>query len=165
MANYPGYNPNYFGPSYGMNQTPVQYSGSVYPQMQQSMQVVQPQQPVNQNPMMPWVDGEMAARAYSVPASQPLGQPYPLWDTNDKIIYLKTLDQFGRPMPLIKVRYWFEEQEKLPQNTSGATETTTPAVDTSNFVTKSDFDELKNELRKLVNNQNGGNRQNGGKQQ
>ena len=52
MTNYPGYNPNYFGPSYGMNQTPVQYSGSVYPQMQQSMQVVQPQQQFEQYSQM-----------------------------------------------------------------------------------------------------------------
>lgn len=156
MANY--YN-NPWTQNYPMYQGT---SASVYgqPMTQQPSPIPQP---MNQqvNPMMAWVDGEYAARSFQVPANHPLGQPYPIWDNSDTVIYLKTIDQFGRPMPLQKLRYTIEEERPKLQ-ASGDT-------DTSQFVTKTDLEDFKNELRKMINNsgsnQNNQNRGNGGKQQ
>lgn len=156
MANY--YN-NPWTQTYPMYQGT---SASVYgqPMTQQPAPIPQP---ANQqvNPMMAWVDGEYAARSFQVPANHPLGQPYPIWDNSDTVIYLKTIDQFGRPMPLQKLRYTIEEERPKLQASGD--------MDTSQFVTKTDLEDFKNELRKMLGNsgpnQNNQNRGNGGKQQ
>lgn len=126
----------------------------VQPQYQQYQQYQQP--PVT-NQTMIWVDGEAAARAYQIPASHPVGQPLALWDNNDMVIYLKQVDNFGRPMPLKKLRYTVEPEEQL-----------TALPGSENFVTKEDFKAFTDEIKSMIqqnhySNQN--QKQNGGKQQ
>ena len=110
---------------------------------------------------MIWVDGEVGAKAYQMPQGWPSGTPIALWDTNDTVIYLKSNNQMGMPNPLQKIHYTLEEnknQSMLPSgNMSGA-------PDMQNYVTKSDFEQMKNELKEMLRqNQNGGqNQQNRG---
>ena len=84
---------------------------------------------------MIWVDGEVGAKAYQMPQ--------------------------GMPNPLQKIHYTLEEnknQSMLPAgNMSGA-------PDMQNYVTKSDFEQMKNELKEMLRqNQNGSqNQQNRG---
>ena len=105
-------------------------------------------QPLTQVPYVPmqnnmlscaYVQGEAAAKAYPVAP----GQFVVLIDTEDPVIYTKTTDQFGRPMP-IRILDYVErvdtpvEQSKNPE-----------------YITKSDFDKFKNEIIDLLKtNQN-----------
>ena len=107
MANW---YPNSYGnmvPGYSQGQ--VSYGG--YPMAQAPMQM----NPQNQsggmmNPGMIWVDGEVGAKAYQIQPGQTT--PVALWDTNDQVIYLKSVNQMGMPNPIQKVRYQIEE---MPQ--------------------------------------------------
>lgn len=130
--NFGGYYPNINQPNLATPQYPSQ-----------SFSASAPQPSMLNTPAMTWVDGEGAARSFQIPASHPIGQLYPLWDTNENVIYFKALDQFGRPVPLRKASYKFDDE---PQQVSGALP---PAVDTSQFVTKNDMDEFKNEIRDM----------------
>lgn len=149
--------PNYFNP-YGYNGNPMPFNNQSYgnnpnPQYNPPQYPPQPQQPFN--PTMIWVDGEAAARAYQIPPTHPAGQPIALWDNNEMVIYLKQVDSFGRPTPLKKVYYRIGDDQvsgnlPIPNGQSGSTE---QQVDTSKFVTKDDFESLKNELRTMMQGQ------------
>lgn len=105
-------------------------------------------QPLTQVPYVPmqnnmlscaYVQGEAAAKAYPIAP----GQFVVLIDTEDPVIYTKTTDQFGRPMP-IRILDYVErvdapvEQSKNPE-----------------YITKSDLDKFKNEIIDLLKtNQN-----------
>jgi hypothetical protein len=65
-----------------------------------------------------WVDGEAAAKAYQLPAGLPPNKPIALWDTNDTIIYLKSVNQMGMPNPLQRVHYQLEE--RIPKHSGAA---------------------------------------------
>lgn len=105
-------------------------------------------QPLTQVPYVPmqnkmlscaYVQGEAAAKAYPVAP----GQFVVLIDTEDPVIYTKTTDQFGRPMP-IRILDYVERVDtpvEQPKN--------------SEYITKSDFDKFKNEIIDLLKtNQN-----------
>ena len=106
-----------------------------------------------------WVDGEVGARAFQMPAGWPAGAPIALWDTNDTVIYWKSINQMGMPNPLQKLRYTIEQTGQtmmtLPAGQSGAVaaQNQNPEHETkpaeSNFVTKEDFDKLWKEVRNL----------------
>lgn len=68
---------------------PIQYQQQ-YQQVQQQ-QNVQPQS-VN-NGAMQWVQGESGAKAYMLPN----GTTLPLWDSEAQTIYVKSVDQNGKP--------------------------------------------------------------------
>ena len=154
MAWYPNQY-GYMQPSYGAAQ-PVNYGGAV---PQQSYQAA-PQQAIN--PGIIWVDGEVGAKAFQMPAG--VSGPVALWDTNDQMIYLKSTNQMGMPNPLQKIRYQMEETPLLAagQQTSGAANAN-PNAGTESYVTKRDLEDLKNEIRDMIQqnqtsgNQNGGN--------
>ena len=116
-----------------------------------------PQQPVQG---ILWVDGEVGAKAYQMPHNWPVGTPIPLWDTNDTIIYLKSINQMGMPNPLQKIHYTMEEQQNkavLPTNqVSGA--------DRTEYVTKEDFEQMKNEIKEMIKNTQSISGQNGSNQ-
>lgn len=98
-----------------------------------------------------WVDGEVGAKAYQLPAGWPVNAPMPLWDTNDTIIYLKSTNQMGMPNPLQKIHYTMEEAKTTPMvGNSGNTQPALPAPDMSNYVTKEDFDRMKEELKEAL---------------
>ena len=79
MPNYPVPYQNNF--SYGG------IGQQMYPQYQSQMQQPVQQQPLqNSNIGLKWVDGEVGAKAYQMPAGWPANQPIALWDSNDCII-------------------------------------------------------------------------------
>lgn len=159
MASF--YNPYLQQPGY-----PISYNGSnVYqPQPAQPGYSYTPTPPMTSN-VIP-VDGEIGAKAYNIPNGST--GPIALWDTNDNVIYMRTFNAAGMPMPLKKLRYTEEEPVIALPAQSG-----TP-VDTSQFVTKSDFEQLRNEIRQMsqqhnqaipLGNQNNQNNQNNQRRQ
>lgn len=80
-----------------------------------------------------YVQGEAAAKAYPVVP----GQFVVLIDTELPVIYTKTTDQFGRPLP-IRILDYVERVEKTEEQLN------------SNYVTKSDFDNFRDEIRDLL---------------
>ena len=173
MPNY--YNPYNFYPATYANQ--MGYSGMP---MQQPQMSQMPQQsysaPVSQGPkMMEWVEGEVGAKAFQMPNGWPANSPIPLWDSTDTVIYLKSWGPMGIPNPMQKLRYEMPEQQNqvmLMSGNNGNNEGQSSHPDMSQYVTKQDFEQLKNEIRNMnqsganngvQSNQNGSNSgQNGG---
>lgn len=157
MPNY--YNPynniypaSYAGP-YGANWSPQPMATPVLPQ------------PVQNQPQcaMGYVsDGEIEARGRQMPAGV---TQYYMFDTNQPVIYLKSINQMGMPNPMQILDYTVRGQTSaLPQETSGTAEPAKP--DMSQYVTRQDFDGLREEIRNMItkmaqeNNQNGRHNQN-----
>ena len=90
-----------------------------------------PQQNFN-SPICAYVQGEAAAKAYPVAP----GQFAVLIDTELPVIYTKTTDQFGRPLP-VRILDYVERVENPPEQTN-------------NYVSKSDFDNFKNEIKEML---------------
>ncbi len=153
--------PNFYNNGYGQNYQMPQY------QYQQSYAQPVQQQPISSPNSMTWVDGEVGAKACQYP--QGWVGPYPVWDTNDQIIYIKSVNQYGIPNPLQKIHYWMEDQPQtqlLPNampgyGVSGNNSGTNQTTDMTNYATKEDMNDLKEELRSIKNdllsrtNQNG----------
>lgn len=104
---------------------------------------------------MEWVDGEVGAKAFQMPQGWPAETPIVLWDNSEKKIYLKSWNQMGMPNQMQELTYEIKERTNpalLPQSISGDTQ----------YVTKQDFEQLKEEMRNLShamqNNNNNGNR-------
>jgi len=117
---------------------------------------------------MGWVEGEIEARGRQMP--QGVTQ-YAMWDTNQQKIYVKSLNQMGMPNPMQILTYTVEEQpaqSALPSggvnSNSGNNMSGGDHPDMSQYVTKDDLEQLKNEIRSLNKSQAGmssGNNQNG----
>ena len=144
MANYPvPYQPTW------------NYSGigqQMYPTAQASYANTQPQQ-TQSNPGLIWVDGEVGAKAYQMPAGWPANQPIALWDTNDTVIYLKSVNPMGMPNPLQKAHYKLESYQQVSPMKSGDSE---PAhtQDMSEYVKKSDLEKMKQDLMDTIGSMN-----------
>jgi len=107
-----------------------------------------------------WVESEMEARGKSIP--QGVNQFF-MFDANQQKIYLKSLNQMGMPNPMQTLSFTIDPQQNLPAGQSGAMSGTTS--DMSNYVTKQDLEQLRNEIRQM--NQSGamnGNSNNPGNQ-
>lgn len=170
--------PNYYNPYnfYPATYQPVvgQASFSPYPQSQIPQQSYAT--PTQQGPkMMEWVEGEVGAKAFQMPNGWPANSPIPLWDSTDTVIYLKSWGPMGIPNPMQKLRYEMPEQQNqamLMSGSNGSNEGQSGHPDMSQYVTKQDFEQLKNEIRNMnqsgagnggQSNQNGSNPgQNGG---
>lgn len=128
------------------------YSGAaqqMYPQYQQGMSQAQMPTAMQQpNPGLIWVDGEVGAKAYQMPAGWPNGQPIALWDTNDTVIYLKSTNQMGIPNPLQKARYKLETYQTASPLRSGDEEPAKP--DMSEYVKKEDLERMKQDLMDTI---------------
>lgn len=147
---YQGYGNNMYGNS---------GYGQMYPQ--QSYQVPNPQSfGQAQGQGLDWVDGEAAARAMQLPAGV---TQHAMWDINEPIIYLKSVNQMGMPNPLRKIRYTVEETQQSGAGqsqamlTSGETERTAPDMtqyirrdETDGFVRKEDMERMKHELLESI---------------
>lgn len=145
------YNPNMYntyGQMYGNS-----YGQQMYPQ---SMQVMQPQS-YGQAPAVKgeieWVDGEVGAKAYQIPAG--MTKPVALWDTNDTVIYLKSVNQYGIPNPIQKIHYRMEEmvpkymgQDQAKLESGDAQPETKP--DMTGYVRKDELDAMKEELKEAI---------------
>lgn len=147
-----GYNPPITQTPYGYApQVPMQ---SFAPAPMQPVMSMAPQPMMGRNAYMIQVDGEMAAKAWQVPPDMKPGDVIPLWDADGVHVYFKSLDGYGRLNPTRKARIVFEDEAPaLPEGTSGASQ---PA-EQPNYVSKSDFDSFRNEIRQMMN----ANRQNG----
>lgn len=139
MAYYGNPQPNWIAPQ----------AYPTYPTIQQGYQsYAAPPQQLSPYAIQ-WVDGEVGAKAYQMPQGIAPGTPIALWDTNDQVIYLKSMNQMGMPNPLKKIHYTTDEEptQYLPQgNMSGNVE---PDMN-KNYATKEDLESLKNEIKELV---------------
>lgn len=135
-------------PSYNAYQP---YQANTY----QPQYAVQQSNAVTQQPVgMVWVDGEVGAKAYQLPANWPMNTPMPLWDTNDQMIYLKSINAMGMPNPIQKLRYKMEEapgtvpamtgQAALPAGTAPA------QADMSDYVRRDELERMKDELKAAI---------------
>lgn len=106
---------------------------------------------------MEWVDGEVGARAFQMPPGWPVNAPIALWDSTEKKVFLKSWNQMGMANPIQELDYEIKEQPNQ-MLISGS-------PDMSQYVTKHDLDELRQEIRNLSNNNNNQNNRNRGGQQ
>ena len=90
-----------------------------------------------------WVEGEVGAKAFQQPVGWPANTPIALWDSTEKKIFLKSWNGVGMANPLQELEYTIKEPinqfPTLPDGNSG-----------SNYVTREDFEELKQEIQKLA---------------
>ena len=155
MPNYPMF-PSYNSyQTYPINSYQQQYSQAYQqPYQPTAMSYSQPQQRVG----IEWVDGEVGAKAFQLPAGWPANAPMPLWDTNDTVIYLKSINQMGMPNPLQKVRYTMEEQPKMSAAMSSQaalpsgdmSQQNQPIPDMSEYVRKDELNQMKEELKAAI---------------
>lgn len=148
--------PSYFNPY--NNFYPVGYANQMgYSSMPQTVpqQNYMPQQTTATGPncAMGWVDGEIEARGRQMP--QGVTQ-YAMWDTNQPVIYLKSLNQMGMPNPMQILRYTIEEaKQNLPAGQSGDS---APSVDMSQYATKDELNRIREDLQEaLMNNKSNSN--------
>lgn len=97
-----------------------------------------------------YVQGEAAAKSYPVAP----GQLAILIDTEDPVIYTKTTDQFGRPLP-IKILDYKERVQASP----------IPATTSDNYLTKDEFTKFKDEIMSAIKESTRQNRPNNFKRQ
>ena len=110
------------------------------------MPVQQPQpQPVHNSGMI-WVDGEIGAKAYQLNGQT---GPVALWDTNDQIIYLKSVNQMGMPNPLQKIRYQMEETPAGMITSGNNGMSGTDGMSGHDQKMQSEIDSLRNDIREL----------------
>ena len=92
--------------------------------------IVQTPQAQNQQGLI-WVQGEQAAKSYLVVPNTTVQ----LWDSEEKVIYLKSADASGMPsMKVLEYKIRGEEEAK-------------PAPE---YVTKADFDALSEKVKELA---------------
>ncbi len=148
--------PNYNYP-YGVYQPPVPQQSQTYPTVgtapyyqtqpyNSGPQYNQYQQPIPNyanavnNKNIIWVAGQAGAEAYQMePGSRAV-----LLDSKDQVFYIKVVGMDGRPEPLMAFKYE-PLNLNLQNGSSGAVQ-----PDMSNYVTKSDFDQLKQMIEDLT---------------
>lgn len=150
---YQGYGNSMYGSGNGY--------GQMYPQQSYQGYQAPPQQNFGQQGQgIDWVDGEAAARAMQIPAGV---SQHAMWDINEPVIYLKSINGMGMPNPLRKLRY---EMEDAPQgnrqsqamltggNASGAEEQGMSQYvrrdEAEGFVKKDDLERMKTELMESI---------------
>lgn len=109
------------------------YFPQLYPNVNPIMAPIP--QPTAQNGIT-WVQGESAAKSYPVGA----GQSVLLMDSENPVMYIKSTDQSGMPLPL-RIFDYVERTEETVQNR-------VPDI------TREEFDELKAQVRKLLGREN-----------
>ena len=124
-------------------QYPNQYPNYTQPLMDNLAQMRSqfiPQPPVPQNVSqnnngMIWVQGEAGAKSYLVAA----GNTVPLWDSENPVVYIKSVDASG--MPSMRIIDYTERSQ--PQKAA----VVSPTVD---YVTRAEFDELAAQIQTLM---------------
>ena len=153
--------PNYWNPSnfYPVSYTPLYgtqpgYSGTPLQQSYTSQPTI----------VAAWVEGEMEARGRQMPQG---ATQFFMFDANQQKIYLKSINQMGMPNPMQILNFTIEDNTaNLPGGQSGMSQTGAN-TDMSQYVTKHDLEQLRNEIRQMsqsgsnVNTNSSGN-QNGG---
>lgn len=110
-----------------------------YPQFYPSAQpqfVPQSNQQTQTNNLI-WVQGEASAKSYPVSA----GQSVLLMDSENPVMYIKSTDQSGMPLPL-RV---FDYKERTQSHTDAQPKTVAePKVD---YISRNEFDAFRDEIR------------------
>lgn len=123
---YPNYyQPNYTQPNYGQ----LNYANSVAQQNQ-----------MQQGNSITWVLGENAAKSFPVGA----GQTVVLMDREEPIMYMKSVDQSGMPLPL----RIFDITERTSEKQGS---TVTKEVTTNDYVSRKEFDEFRESVKRSIN--------------
>lgn len=92
-----------------------------------------------------WVADQAGAEAYQMePGSRAV-----LLDSKDQVFYIKVVGPDGRPEPLMAFKY-----EPLNLNMQNESSQAAPAIDTSNFATKDDLNEIMNYIKQMSNRGN-----------
>lgn len=119
---------------------------SYYPQYygNQQMPPQAPQMPSNvpQNSMngITWVLGENAAKSFPVGA----GQTVVLMDREEPVMYMKSVDQSGMPLPL---RIF-----DITERTATHTESVVAKSETPDYVSRSEFENFRDDIRRTIKN-------------
>lgn len=119
------------------NPYPTQY-GNPYQPYTPPMQM--PNYNTQSDSSIIWVQGESGAKAFPVQN----GKSVVLFDSESEHFFIKTADASGMPQPL-RIFSYSETNEN---------EMKAPGIDTSNFVTREEFDAIKEEMNKLKNRPN-----------
>lgn len=148
-----GYNPTtpyYSGYSYAPLQGPAAYSPTMLPPQQlpnipQNVSTVAP----GSNSNISWVQGREGALAYPVAP----GNTVILMDSDNPVVYKKSADEHGKPLPMDE----YELRKKNSSSNSSPTTSSTPSVDMSLYVKKSELEtyvneRIRKELDKRVSN-------------
>ena len=133
--NYVNYYPTpmgNFSPQY--SQTPMNNMQMNNMQMQPQMQQMQQQ---SNNAGFVWVQGEAAAKAYPVAA----GNSVLLMDSEAPVLYMKSTDVSGRPLPM-------ETYDLVKRENVVASQPKQQQIDLSEYVKMSD---LESKVKELVN--------------
>ncbi len=122
---------NYF-PQYYPNQMPIM--------QQQQMPMQQPQMAQNQSASsgngIIWVLGENAAKSFPVGA----GQTVILMDREEPVMYMKSVDQSGMPLPL----RIFDITERTSEKHSGS------IAQNDDFVSRKEFEEFREDVKRSI---------------
>lgn len=107
-----------------------------------------------------WVDGEVGAKAQAIPPGWDTSKPFPMWDTNDQIIYLKSFNSMGMPNPLTRLHYTIEEPSRQAPMMSTQANLPAGGHDTE-YVRREDLERVKEELKAAISSAREGGARNG----
>lgn len=119
------------------NQPYPQYNNPYQNYTPTAASYMQPVQPDNSGII--WVQGESGAKAYPVQN----GKSVVLFDSESEHFFIKTTDMSGMPQPLRIFSYSESSENDMRANT----------IDTSNFITRQEFEDALEKLRNRQNNQ------------
>lgn len=118
------------------------YQQQYYPNLQMPLQP--PQMPSNapqtSGNSITWVLGENAAKSFPVGA----GQTVVLMDREEPVMYMKSVDQSGMPLPLRIFDITERTSEKQSSNV-------TKEVTTNDYVSRKEFDEFRESVKRSIN--------------
>lgn len=121
-----------------MNYQQFYPSYNYVPQQQLNQPVVQQvTQPVNDTGIL-WVQGEAGAKSWAVAP----GKSVMLMDSESNTFYIKSSDNSGMPMPL----RIFDYTERTQQSTQPVNVIQHEQIDTSQFITKEEFEKRLSEF-------------------
>ena len=140
MAYNQGLYNNYgmYGNNYGQQYQP--------PMQQMPQQSYAPAQP---NRGMDWVDGEAEAKGKPMPAG---ATQYAMWDINEPVIYVKSMNAMGMPNPMRKIHYKMDEMQQNPMQSGTANLMSGEEVkaDMTEYVRKDELAKIKDELMQSI---------------
>ena len=116
------------------NYYPVSYQNPYYPQQQPMYQQPQQQYAQPHNTNIIWVSGEVGAKSYPVAPNTTVQ----LWDSEDKVIYIKSADASG--MPSMKTLDYTIRNENPPVQAK---------IIESEYITREEFESLKTQISAL----------------
>jgi len=118
------------------------YQQQYYPNLQMPLQPPQmPQNSVQSSANgITWVLGENAAKSFPVGA----GQTVVLMDREEPIMYMKSVDQSGMPLPLRIFDITERTSEKQSSNVA-------KEVTTNDYVSRKEFDEFRESVKRSIN--------------